>query len=133
MPKLKVVALTGAGISAESGLATFRDSGGLWEGYDINVVASIQGWEKDPKQVLEFYNIRRKQAAKATPNAAHKVLAGLEDYFEVSIITQNVDDLHERAGSSKVLHLHGELKKAKSSTDESLVKDLGSDDIKRVM
>jgi NAD-dependent deacetylase len=130
MPNLKLVALTGAGISAESGLATFRDSGGLWEGYDINEVASIHGWEKDPETVLEFYNLRRKQAEKAQPNVAHRALAKLEDFFDVSIITQNVDDLHERAGSTKVLHLHGELSKAKSSTDDNLVINLGSNDTK---
>lgn len=130
MPDLKIVVISGAGISAESGLSTFRDAGGLWEGYEINEVASIQGWEKDPENVLDFYNLRRKQAAEAQPNAAHKALADLEEHFEVSIVTQNVDDLHERAGSTQVLHLHGELKKARSVEDESIVIDIGSDPIK---
>lgn len=126
MPDKKIVVISGAGISAESGLATFRGSGGLWEGYDINEVASIEGWRRDPENVLNFYNQRRKQAAEAEPNPAHKALAKLEEHFEVSIITQNVDDLHERAGSSTVLHLHGELKKVRSVEDESLVKEVGS-------
>lgn len=130
MPELKIVVISGAGISAESGLATFRDSGGLWENYDINEIASIQGWEKDPRKVLDFYNERRRQAAKAQPNTAHKALADLEKEFEVVIVTQNVDDLHERGGSSRVLHLHGELRKARSVKDESLVVDIGSDPIK---
>jgi NAD-dependent deacetylase len=130
MPEQKVVVISGAGISAESGLATFRDSGGLWEGYDINEVASIQGWRKDPENVQNFYNLRRRQAAEAEPNDAHKGIAALEEYFEVSIVTQNVDSLHERAGSSKVLHLHGELSKARSEKDESIVIDIGSDPIK---
>ena len=129
MPKQKIVVISGAGISAESGLATFRDSGGLWEGYDINEVASIQGWRKDPENVQNFYNLRRKQAAEAHPNDAHKALADLEEHFEVSIVTQNVDDLHERGGSTQVLHLHGELRKARSEEDESLVVDVGSESI----
>ena len=129
MPDQKIVVISGAGISAESGLATFRDAGGLWEGYDINEVASIRGWEKDPENVLDFYNLRRKQAAEAEPNTAHLALAELENEFEVSIVTQNVDDLHERAGSTQVLHLHGELKKARSVKDESIVVDIGSDPI----
>ncbi|MDR9419974.1 NAD-dependent deacylase [Gracilimonas sp.] len=130
MPKKKIVVISGAGISAESGLATFRGSDGLWEGYDIQEVASPLGWENNPERVLEFYNKRRKQAAEAQPNKAHKALAVLEDHFEVLIVTQNVDDLHERAGSTNVLHLHGELKKARSEKDESLVIDIGSDPIK---
>jgi NAD-dependent deacetylase len=130
MPDLKIVVISGAGISAESGLSTFRDAGGLWEGYDINEVASIQGWNKDPENVLEFYNLRRKQAAEAKPNAAHKAVADLEDHFDVSVVTQNVDNLHERAGSTQVLHLHGELRKARSVEDESVVIDIGSDPIK---
>ncbi|WP_428235986.1 SIR2 family NAD-dependent protein deacylase [Gracilimonas sp.] len=130
MPDQKIVVISGAGISAESGLSTFRDSGGLWEGYDVNEVASIQGWNKDPENVLEFYNLRRKQAAEAKPNAAHKALADLEDHFNVSVVTQNVDDLHERAGSTQVLHLHGELTKARSVEDESVVIDIGADPIK---
>lgn len=130
MPDKKVVVITGAGISAESGLATFRDSGGLWEGYDINEVATINGWQKNPQNVLDFYNLRRKQAAETQPNLAHFALADLEKNFEVSIVTQNVDDLHERGGSKQVLHLHGELKKARSSLDESIVVDIGSNPIK---
>lgn len=130
MPKTKIVVISGAGISAESGLSTFRGSGGLWEGYDIQEVASPQGWETDPETVLQFYNLRRRQAAEAKPNKAHKALADLEKQFEVVIITQNVDDLHERAGSNDVMHLHGELRKARSEKDESLVIDIGSDPIK---
>ncbi|WP_421772866.1 SIR2 family NAD-dependent protein deacylase [Gracilimonas sp.] len=130
MPDQKIVVISGAGISAESGLSTFRDAGGLWEGYDLNEVASIHGWNQDPENVLDFYNLRRKQAAKAKPNSAHTALADLEEHFEVSIVTQNVDDLHERAGSTQVLHLHGELRKARSVEDESIVIDIGSDPIK---
>lgn len=125
----KVVVLTGAGISAESGLKTFRDAGGLWEGYDIMEVASIDGWHKNPKKVLDFYNLRRRQLKDAQPNAAHYALKELEKYFRVCIITQNVDDLHERAGSSYIIHLHGELTKARSSTDPSLVYNIGWSDI----
>jgi len=106
-----LVVLTGAGISAESGIKTFRDMGGLWEQYDITEVASPIAWERNPQLVLEFYNQRRKQLFESEPNPAHYKLAELEKYFNVQIITQNVDDLHERAGSSNVLHLHGELKK----------------------
>jgi len=114
IPKKKLVVLTGAGISAESGLKTFRDSDGLWEGYDIYEVASPRGWKKDPKLVLDFYNMRRKDVALAKPNAAHFGLAALEKDFDVCIITQNIDDLHERAGSTNVLHLHGEIFKMRS-------------------
>ena len=114
MPNKKIVVITGAGISAESGLSTFRDSGGLWEGYNVHEVASIEGWYKNPRRVLEFYNLRREQASKAIPNKAHLGLKKLEQYFDVVIITQNVDDLHERAGSSNIIHLHGELTKARS-------------------
>ncbi len=114
MEKKKLVVLTGAGISAESGLKTFRDSDGLWEGYDIYEVASPRGWKKDPKLVLDFYNMRRKDAAGAKPNAAHFGLVALEKHFDVRIITQNIDDLHERAGSTNVLHLHGEIFKMRS-------------------
>ncbi len=110
----KLVVLTGAGISAESGIRTFRDGDGLWEGYDIYEVASPRGWAKDPKLVLDFYNMRRRDAAKAEPNAAHKGLAGLEKDFDVTIITQNIDDLHERGGSTNVIHLHGEIFKMRS-------------------
>ena len=112
-----LVVLTGAGISAESGLKTFRDSGGLWEGYNIYDVANPGGWAKNPKLVLDFYNMRRKDAIAAKPNAAHFGLVELEKNFNVQIITQNVDDLHERAGSKNVLHLHGELLKMRSEKD----------------
>ncbi len=111
--KRKVVVLTGAGISAESGIKTFRDSDGLWEGHDVMEVASPQGFEKNPELVLDFYNQRRKQLFSVLPNAAHMALKKLEAYFDVQIITQNVDDLHERAGSSSVVHLHGELLKVR--------------------
>ncbi len=121
----KIVIFSGAGISAESGLKTFRDSDGLWENYPVDLVASRSGWENDPALVLEFYNQRRKDAALAQPNAAHLAIAKLEEKFEVVIITQNVDDLHERAGSSQVIHLHGELTKARSSIDETLLYDIG--------
>ena len=125
----KLVVLTGAGISAESGLRTFRDMGGLWEEYDIMEVASIQGWEKNTDLVLKFYNERRIQLASAEPNAGHAGLAELENFFDVHIITQNVDDLHERAGSSKVLHLHGELKKVRSTLDPEIIYDIGYKEI----
>ncbi len=117
----KIVVLSGAGISAESGISTFRDSGGLWEGHDIMEVASPQGWNKNPSLVLDFYNKRRKQAMEVQPNAGHLALVELEKKFEVSIITQNVDDLHEKAGSSKVIHLHGELQKVRSTIDPSII------------
>jgi NAD-dependent deacetylase len=120
----KIVVLTGSGISAESGLKTFRDSGGLWENHRVEDVASPDGWHKDRGLVLEFYNQRRKQALEAQPNAAHIALAKLEERFEVQIITQNVDDLHERGGSSNVLHLHGELFSVRSTLDENLVYDI---------
>ena len=122
--KPKLVVLTGAGISAESGISTFRDSGGLWEGYDVMEVASPEGWEADPKMVLEFYNQRRLAAKKAEPNLAHKLLAELETIYNVVVITQNVDDLHERGGSSHVIHLHGELNKCRSTARSSLVYDI---------
>ena len=109
MSKPIVVVLTGAGISAESGLATFRGAGGMWEGHDVMEVASIEGWHRNPALVLSFYNNRREAAALAQPNAGHLALAAMERQFEVRIITQNVDDLHERAGSTQVLHLHGKL------------------------
>lgn len=112
--KKKLVILTGAGISAESGLRTFRDSDGLWEGYDIYEVASPRGWAKNPELVLDFYNMRRRDVAEAQPNAAHYGLAELEEEYDVTIITQNIDDLHERAGSTNVLHLHGEIFKMRS-------------------
>lgn len=120
----KLVVLTGAGISAESGIPTFRDSGGLWEGYDVNEVATFEGWQKNPELVLEFYNQRRKRALEVEPNEGHRVLVELESHFNVTIITQNVDNLHERAGSSNVLHLHGSLFQSRSTVDESLVYDI---------
>lgn len=115
MRKSKLVVLTGAGISAESGLATFRGGGGLWEGHDVMEVASIDGWMQNPGLVLQFYNERRKAAAKAKPNDAHLALAKLEEKLDVVIITQNVDDLHEKAGSSQVIHLHGKLNEKRST------------------
>jgi NAD-dependent deacetylase len=121
----KLVALTGAGISAESGITTFRDSGGLWEQYDVMEVASIDGWRKNPQLVQRFYNDRRKQLAEVEPNDAHRVLAELEKNFDVTIVTQNVDNLHERAGSTKIVHLHGELTKARSSVDPDTIIDIG--------
>ncbi|MDC9721840.1 MAG: NAD-dependent deacylase [Urechidicola sp.] len=125
--KKRIVVLTGAGMSAESGIKTFRDAGGLWEGHSIEEVATPQGWERNPKLVLEFYNQRRKQLLEVQPNKAHYLLHSLEDKYDVNIITQNVDDLHERAGSNNVLHLHGELRKVRSTTDESLVYDWDTD------
>src|SRR6476646_10093410 len=113
-----IVVLTGAGISAESGLKTFRDSDGLWMGYNVYEVASPAGWKKDPALVLDFYNRRRRDVAAAAPNEAHIGLAKLEKYFKVSIVTQNIDDLHERAGSSIVIHLHGEIFKMRSESAE---------------
>ncbi|MEF8810944.1 MAG: NAD-dependent deacylase [Bacteroidales bacterium] len=126
----KLVVLTGSGISAESGLKTFRDMGGLWEQYEITEVASPEAWERDPELVLKFYNERRKQLLEVHPNEAHKILAELENYFDVETITQNIDDLHERAGSSKVLHLHGELRKARSTGDPNLVYDIEGAELK---
>ncbi len=128
--KKNIVVLTGAGVSAESGISTFRGSGGLWEGHDIMEVASPEGYRKNPELVLDFYNKRRKQLFEVEPNLAHTELARLEQYFNVHIITQNVDDLHERGGSTKVLHLHGELRKARSAVDPSLIYDIESKPIK---
>lgn len=122
-----IVVLTGAGISAESGLKTFRDADGLWEGHDIMEVASPQGWERDTKKVLRFYNERRKQLLTVEPNPAHFAIAELEKKYKVNVITQNIDDLHERAGSKNVIHLHGELLKVRSTFDENLVMDWRSD------
>ncbi len=119
--KKKLIILSGAGMSQESGLKTFRDMGGLWENYDVTEVASYSAWERNPALVMEFYNQRRKQLFEAKPNAGHIGIADLERDFDVQIITQNVDDFHEQAGSSKVLHLHGELRKARSSFDENLI------------
>ena len=117
----KIVVLTGAGISADSGLRTFRDTDGLWEGYKVEEVCTPEAFARNPQLVIDFYNERRRQAQAAEPNAAHRALAELEKYYQVQIVTQNVDDLHERAGSSTVLHLHGELNKARSSADENYV------------
>jgi NAD-dependent deacetylase len=127
MAKKKLVVLTGAGISAESGLKTFRDSDGLWEGYDIEDVATPRAWNRNPKLVLEFYNYRRREVAKAQPNAAHIGLAELEKDFDVHIITQNIDDLHERAGSTNVLHLHGEIFKMRSENKMHPVYEIRDD------
>jgi NAD-dependent deacetylase len=120
----KIVVLTGAGVSAESGIATFRGADGLWEGHHVTEVASPQGWRNNRALVLDFYNKRRKNILEAKPNKAHELIAQLEDHFDVDVITQNIDDLHERAGSSKVLHLHGEIKKVRSTKDPSLVYEL---------
>lgn len=117
----RIVVLTGAGISAESGIATFRDSGGLWEGYDVMEVATPQAWDNNPQLVLEFYNMRRKDVLKSLPNKAHTILVQLEEHFDVSIITQNIDNLHERAGSKQVLHLHGEIFKSHSTKNPHLI------------
>ncbi len=119
--------LTGAGISAESGIKTFRDAGGLWEEHDIMEVATPQAWKKNPALVTRFYNERRKQLFSVKPNAGHLALVTLEQKYDVQIITQNVDDLHERAGSTKVLHLHGELKKVRSTVDENLIYTLSEE------
>jgi NAD-dependent deacetylase len=116
----KIVVLTGAGISAESGLKTFRDSDGLWEGYDIAEVATPEAWDRNPALVQEFYNLRRKSVLEAQPNAAHYALADLEKQYDVTVITQNIDDLHERGGSTKVLHLHGIITRSQSSLNPSL-------------
>ena len=113
MKKTKIVVLTGAGVSAESGVSTFRDSNGLWENYKVEDVASIEGWYRDPALVLEFYNARRAQLAEVKPNAAHIAIASLEQDYDVTVVTQNVDNLHERAGSTKIIHLHGELTKVR--------------------
>lgn len=128
--KQKLVVFTGAGISAESGIKTFRDSGGLWEEFDINEVATPQAWEKNQTLVLDFYNKRRKQVLEAKPNKAHLALVELEQKYDVQIITQNIDDLHERAGSKKVLHLHGEITKSRSSIDETLIYKIQGEEIK---
>src|SRR6201998_1141770 len=117
----RIVVFTGAGMSAESGIKTFRDSGGLWEEYKLEDVATPEAWQRNPKLVLDFYNQRRKQVMEAKPNQGHLILAQLEKDFDVQIITQNIDDLHERAGSKKILHLHGQIMKAQSSLDPTLV------------
>ena len=127
MTKKKLVVLSGAGVSAESGLKTFRDSDGLWEGYNIEDVATPGAWRKNRRLVLEFYNYRRKNVLEAQPNEAHYGLASLQDKFDVHIITQNIDDLHERAGSKKVSHLHGEIFKMRSERNEQLIYDIRGD------
>lgn len=127
MKKKKLVVLTGAGISAESGLKTFRDSDGLWEGYAIDQVATIEAWWENPQRVLDFYNERRRNVVAASPNSAHLGLVTLEQHYDVQIITQNVDDLHERAGSSKILHLHGEIMKMRSEKNDQLLYQIGGD------
>lgn len=127
MKKQRLIVLTGAGMSAESGIKTFRDADGLWEGHDVKEVASPQGWTKNKKLVLDFYNQRRAQLHQVVPNAGHIGIAELEKDFDVHIITQNVDDLHERAGSTKVMHIHGELLKARSVGDKNLIYDWTKD------
>ena len=127
----KIVVLTGAGMSAESGIRTFRDSNGLWEEHRVEDVATYEAWLRNQQLVLDFYNQRRKQLYEVTPNAGHTALVELEKKFEVQIITQNVDDLHERAGSAHVLHLHGELKKVRSTVDENLVYELPGWELKK--
>ena len=127
MSRKNIVVLTGAGISAESGIRTFRDADGLWEGHDVMEVASPQGWRRNPSLVLDFYNQRRAQLHTVQPNEAHLALAALEQGHNVMIITQNVDDLHERAGSSRILHLHGELRKVRSTVDPTLIYDWDKD------
>ena len=127
MIRKKLVVLTGAGISAESGLKTFRDADGLWEGYDLNEVATPHAWKKNPALVLDFYNMRRRNVREAQPNAAHTGLAALQEHFDVHIITQNIDDLHERAGSEKVMHLHGEIMKMRSERNEQLIYPIQED------
>lgn len=125
--KKKLVVLTGAGMSAESGIKTFRDADGLWEGHDVMDVASPEGWQKNPELVLDFYNQRRRQLHEVKPNRGHEILAELENDFEVCIITQNVDNLHEKAGSSMILHLHGELLKVRSTKNENYILDWQND------
>lgn len=126
----KIVVLTGAGMSAQSGISTFRDSGGLWENYPVQEVASIEGWYRNPEIMLTFYNERRAGLKETRPNKGHLILASLEKHFDIRIVTQNIDDLHERAGSTQILHLHGELTKARSSDDPGLIIEIGYDPIK---
>ena len=128
--KKNLVILSGAGMSQESGIRTFRDMDGLWEEYDVMEVATPEAWARNPQLVMKFYNDRRRQLYDCVPNMGHLGLVDLEKYFELDIVTQNIDDLHERAGSSKVLHLHGELKKARSSVDESLIYDIDGWELK---
>lgn len=127
--KKKVVVLTGAGISAESGIKTFRDSDGLWENYRVEDVATYEAYQRNPELVLDFYNARRNELFKAQPNEGHKQLVRLEDCYDVTIVTQNIDNLHEQAGSSHVLHLHGELTKGRSDRDENLIVEIGKQEI----
>lgn len=135
--KRKLVVLTGAGVSAESGISTFRDSNGLWENYKVEDVASIEGWYRDPATVLDFYNARRAQLQTVSPNDAHRAIAELENDYDVTVVTQNVDNLHERAGSTRIIHLHGELTKVRPENccnemdgfSEESVFDIGSDEI----
>ncbi|HVT85909.1 MAG TPA: Sir2 family NAD-dependent protein deacetylase, partial [Chitinophagaceae bacterium] len=122
-----LVVLTGAGISAESGLKTFRDSDGLWNGYNVYEVATPEGYRKNPKLVLDFYNMRRREAARALPNAAHKGIADLQQHYHVTVITQNIDDLHERAGSENVVHLHGEIFKMRGERDMNAFYEIRGD------
>lgn len=137
MAKRKITVLTGAGVSAESGISTFRDSDGLWENHNVEDVASIEGWYRNPSLVLNFYNARRRQLKDVRPNPAHYAIASLEDEYEVTVVTQNVDNLHERAGSTKVIHLHGELTKVRPENcccdrdgySEETVFDIGAEDI----
>lgn len=137
MAKRKITVLTGAGVSAESGISTFRDSDGLWENHNVEDVASIEGWYCNPSLVLDFYNARRRQLKDVRPNPAHYAIASLEDEYEVTVVTQNVDNLHERAGSTKVIHLHGELTKVRPENcccdrdgySEETVFDIGAEDI----
>ena len=130
--KKKIVVLSGAGISAESGLSTFRDNDGLWENYNVYEVATPEAWRKNPKMVLDFYKKRYEQVVQAQPNAAHKALAHLQELYDVEIITQNIDDLHERAGSTKVLHLHGEITKARSSINPEIIVDVDKENYIRL-
>lgn len=125
----KLVVISGSGMSQESGIPTFRDMGGLWEKYDVTELASPIAWQNNPKLVLDFYNFRRKGVIKAQPNEAHKLLSKIESRYDVHIVTQNVDDLHERAGSSKVLHLHGEIRKARSTKDSSIIVDIEGENL----
>ncbi|MCD8313480.1 MAG: NAD-dependent deacylase [Bacteroidales bacterium] len=137
MAKKKIVVLTGAGVSAESGISTFRDSDGLWENYPVEDVASIEGWYRNPELVIQFYNERRRQLAGCRPNAAHIAIASLEEKYNVTVVTQNIDNLHEQAGSTKIIHLHGELTKVRPENccngmdgySEETVFDIGYDDI----
>lgn len=125
--KKQLIVLTGAGISAESGLQTFRDSDGLWMGHDVYAVATPEGWKKNPRLVLDFYNMRRREVAGAKPNVAHEAVASLQENFNVTVVTQNIDDLHERAGSKNVVHLHGEIFKMRSERDENTFYDIRED------